>query len=157
MEKWLRRIGGAIGIGLTWAAAWGLAGMVPRWLFGFNTDAPLPLVFGVLGFTGGVIFSALLALFERRHTFGQLTVSRFATWGAMSGLLLSALFTRLASLGAGDVFVIAPTFAVICGVCASASLALAKRAKVRELPGVSAGTVATELNAYKKPTMSSRG
>jgi hypothetical protein len=157
MEKWLRRVGGAIGMGVTWAAAWAVAGMVPRWLFGFNTDAPFPLVFGVLGFIGGVIFSALLALFERQRAFDQLKVSRFATWGAISGVLLSALFTRLASLGAGDVFVIAPTFAVACGVCASASLALAKRAKVRELPGLSTGTVETDLNAYKKPKTSSRG
>ena len=28
MKKWLRRIRGAIGIGLTWAAAWFGAGMI---------------------------------------------------------------------------------------------------------------------------------
>jgi hypothetical protein len=155
MEKWLRRIGGAIGMGLTWAAAWGVAGMVPRWLFGFNTDVPFPLVFGVLGFIGGFIFSGLLLLFERRRAFDQMTVPRFTVWGAISGLLLSGVFTRLASLGAGDVFVIAPTFAVACAACASGSLALAKRAKMRELPGNRWGAPEGELTSREKSKLPS--
>jgi hypothetical protein len=133
MQKWLRRIGGAIGMGFTWAVAWGIAGMVPRWLFGFNTDVPFPLVFGVLGFVAGVTFSAILTLFEGRRAFDQLTLPRFAVWGAGSGLLLSAVFARAASLGAGDVLVIAPTFVVACAACASGSLALARRAERRQL------------------------
>lgn len=62
MGKWLRRVRGVIGIGVTWVVAWALVGSVPRWLFGFNTDVPFPLVFGVLGFVAGVIFSGLLML-----------------------------------------------------------------------------------------------
>lgn len=134
MQNWLRRIRGAIGMGITWAIAWSAAGMVPRWLFGFNADVPFPLVFAVLGFIGGVTFSAVLTLFERRRGLDQMTLPRFAAWGAASGVLLSAIFTRMASLGAGDVLVIAPMFAVACAVCASGSLALAKRAEMRELP-----------------------
>jgi hypothetical protein len=157
MRNWPRRIGGAIGMGLTWAAAWGVAGMVPRWLFGFNTDVPFPLVFSVLGFIAGVIFSAVLALFERRRELDQMTLPRFAGWGAISGLLLSALFARAASLGAADVFVIAPTFAVACAVCASGSLALAKRAETRELQ--SGREVASEgkLTERKKQKLTSGG
>jgi hypothetical protein len=134
MDKWLRRIRGAIGMGVTWGAAWGLAGAVPRWLFGFNTDAPFPIIFGVLGFIAGVTFSALLVLFEGRRNFDQLTLPRFAAWGGISGLLLAAVFTRIASLGASDVLMIAPIFVVACSACASGSLALAKRAKMQELP-----------------------
>jgi len=130
----LRRIRGAIGMGLTWAAAWGVAGMVPRWLFGFNTDVPFPIVFGALGFMAGIAFSGVLMLFEGRRNFDQMTLPRFATWGGLSGLLVSAVFARAASLGASDVLVIAPTFVVACAACASGSLALAKRAKMRELP-----------------------
>lgn len=134
MQNWLRRIRGAIGMGITWGVVWSAAGLVPRWLFGFNPDAPFPVIFGVLGFIGGVTFSVLLTLFERRRGLEQMTLPRFAAWGAVSGVLLSAIFTRIASLGAADVLVIAPTFAVACAVCASASLALAKRAEMRELP-----------------------
>src|SRR3954462_15004314 len=122
MQNWLRRIRGALGIGLTWAVAWGAVGGVPRWVFGFNTDAPLPLIFAVLGFVGGLTFSALLVLSQRRRTFDQMSVARFAGWGAVGGVVLSAIFTRLASLGAADVLLIAPTFAIASAVCASGSL-----------------------------------
>jgi len=143
--KWLRRIRGAIGIGFTWAIAWGAVGSVPRWLFGFNTDVPFPLVFGVLGFIAGVTFSGLLMLTEGRRGFDQMRLSRFAAWGAVGGLLLSAIFTRAASLGWSDVLVIAPTFAVASAICASGSLALARRAGMRELPDDSGDIAAAEL------------
>ena len=133
MEKWLRRIRGAIGMGFTWAAAWFVAGLVPRWLFGFNPDVPFPIVFGTLGFVAGITFFGVLVLTESRRTFDQLSLPRFAAWGAVGGLLVSALFTRMASLGAGDVLAVAPTFAVACAACASGSLALARRASRREL------------------------
>ena len=150
MRKWLRRIRGAIGMGLTWAAAWFAAGSVPRWLFGFNTDVPFPLVFGVLGFIAGVIFSGLLMLTEGRRGFDQMRLSRFAAWGAVGGVLLSAIFTRAASLGWADALVIAPTFAVACAICASGSLALARRAGMRELPDIRADSAKAELTDREK-------
>ena len=146
MRKGLRRIRGAIGMGFTWAAVWSAAGLVPRWVFGFNADAPFPIVFGVLGFIAGVIFSGLLALTEGRRRFDQQSLPRFAGWGAMGGLLLSALFARAASLGWGDVLVIAPTFAVACAACASGSLAVARR----ELPDSRADTAGAELTGHER-------
>jgi hypothetical protein len=120
-------------MGFTWAAAWFVAGLVPRWVFGFNADVPFPLVFGVLGFIAGVTFSGLLMLTEGRRTFNQMSLPRFGVWGAMGGLLLSALFARTASLGRGDVLAIAPTFALASAICAAGSLALARRVARREL------------------------
>jgi len=131
--KWLRRIRGAIGIGFTWAVAWGIVGMAPRWVFGWNADAPFPLIFGVLGFLGGIAFSGLLALTESSRKFDEMSIRRFAGWGAVGGLLLSAVFTKIASLEWGDVLMITPTFAAACAICAAGSLALARRAMRREL------------------------
>lgn len=150
MGKWMRRIRGAIGMGITWGVAWGLVGSVPRWLFGFNTDVPFPLVFGVLGFIAGVIFSGILMLTEGRRGFDQMTLPRFAAWGAVGGFLLSAIFTRAASLGWGDALVIAPTFTAACAICASGSLALARRAGMRELPGTRGDTAAAKLTDHQK-------
>jgi hypothetical protein len=133
MGKWLRRVRGAIGMGFTWAAAWCVAGLVPRWVSGFNADVPFPLVFGVFGFLAGIIFSGLLVLTEGRRRFDQMSLPRFGAWGAMGGLLLSALFAKAASLGWGDVLAIAPTFALASAICAAGSLALARRAARREL------------------------
>src|SRR6266513_5102533 len=132
MRKWLRRVRGAIGMGFTWAAAWSAAGFVLAVVTRFRADAPFPLVFGVLGFIAGVIFSALLALIEGGRTLDQMSLPRFAGWGAMGGLLLSALFARAASLGWGDVLALAPTLAVASAVCASGSLAMARRGRRRE-------------------------
>ena len=133
MQKLLRRIRGAIGMGITWGVAWAGAGTVLAVVTRFRADAPFPLVFGVLGFIAGVIFSALLTLTEGGRTLDQMSLPRFAGWGAMGGLLLSALFARAASLGWGDVLAVAPTFALACAVCASGSLAMARRAVTRDL------------------------
>ena len=141
----LRRVRGALGMGLTWGAAWGAAGFVLAVITRFQADAPFPLIFGVLGFIAGVIFSAVLALTEGRRSFDQMSLPRFAGWGAAGGLLLSALFARAASLGWGDVVVIVPTFALASAACASGSLALARRAMRRELPDVRGGAAEAEL------------
>jgi hypothetical protein len=150
MGKWLRRVRGAIGMGFSWAAAWSVAGLVPRWLFGFNPDVPFPIVFGVLGFFAGIIFSGLLMLMEGRRGFEQMTLPRFAAWGAVGGFLLSAIFTRAASLGWADALAIAPTFAVASAICASGSLALARRAGMRELPDVRGDSAKAKLTDHEK-------
>lgn len=148
MRKWLRRIRGAIGMGFTWAAAWGAAGMVPRWVLGINTDAPLPLVFGVLGFIAGVAFSGVLVLTEGRRRFDQMSLPRFAGWGAVGGLLLAALFAKAASLGWGDVLAIAPTFALASAICASGSLAVARRTGQPELPDIRGDAAEAQLTDH---------
>ena len=107
-------------------------------------------MFGVLGFIAGVIFSGLLMLTEGRGGFDQMRLSRFAAWGAVAGLLLSAIFTRVASLGVREVLAIAPTFAVACAVCASGSLALARREGMRELPDNRGDAAEAKLADHEK-------
>ena len=147
---WLARVRGAIGMGFTWAVAWSAAGLVPRWLLGFNPDAPFPIIFGVLGFVAGVTFSAVLVLTEGRRRFDQMSLPRFAGWGAVGGVLLSAVFARAASLGWGDILAIVPTFALASAACASGSLALARRATRRELPGIREDAAEAELTDREK-------
>jgi hypothetical protein len=157
MGKWLRRVRGAIGMGFTWAVAWSVAGLVTRWVLGFNPDVPFPLVFGVLGFIAGVTFSGLVVLTEGRRRFDQISLPRFAGWGAMGGLLLSALFAKAASLEWGDVLAIAPTFALASAVCASGSLAVARRALRQELPATSGDTAEVELTDAEKRNLPGGG
>ena len=150
MRKLLRRIRGAIGMGFTWAAAWSSVGFVPRWVLGINGDLPFPLLFGGLGFIAGVTFSGLLVLTEGRRRFDQMSLPRFAGWGAAGGLLLSALFVRGTSLGTGEVLAISATFAFASAVCASGSLALARRAARQQLPDNPADTSGAELTDHEK-------
>ncbi len=150
MRKWLRRIRGAIGMGLTWAAALSAVGLVPRWVFGVQTDVPIGLVFGVFGFIAGVTFSAILVLAEGRRSFDQMSIRRFAGWGAIGGLLLSALWASAVSLRWGEVLAIAPTFALACAACAAGSLAVARRAVRRELPGSRGDPTEAELTGDER-------
>jgi hypothetical protein len=145
MGKWLRRIRGAIGMAFVWGVAWSGAGFMLAVVTRFKADAPFPIIFGVFGFIAGGIFSAVLALTEGRRRFDQMSLPRFATWGAVGGVLLSVVFVRVASFGWGDALAIIPTFAGASAVCASGSLALARRAALRELPDTGRDTADAEL------------
>jgi len=150
MRNMLRRIRGAIGMGFTWAAACFVVGTVPRWVFGVNTDVPIPLIFGVFGLIAGITFSGLLALTQGRRRFDEMSLPRFAGWGAMGGLLLSALWAKAVGLGWGDLLAVAPTFALASAICASGSLALARRAERRELPDIREDTADLGLTDQEK-------
>jgi hypothetical protein len=108
--KFLKRIRGAIGMGLTWAAGWAVFGvligissrlfpnLVP-WDAFFNVfDAPLPAL-AVPGFIGGALFSIVLGIDGRGRKFSDLSVPAFAAWGAFGGLMLSLLPALLVALG----------------------------------------------------------
>ena len=132
MRKWLRRIRGAIGMGLTWAVAWFGAGLILLLIVGVGAaDVPFPLFFALLGFLAGVTFSGVLGLVEGRRRFDQMSLARFAAWGALGGLLLSGIFTWVAGLSEGFL-VLGPVFALSGAACAAGSLALARRAEDRE-------------------------
>jgi O-antigen/teichoic acid export membrane protein len=137
-------------MGVVWAAVWSAAGFVPRLVLGFRPDAPFPLIFGVLGFIAGVTFSVLVALTQGRRRFDEISLPRFAGWGAAGGILLSAFFAKMASLGWHDVFAIVPTFALASAICASGSLAVARRALRQELPDVRQDTAEVEIAGREK-------
>ena len=104
MTKWGRRIRAAIGMGLTWGAAWFGASIMLARVPGFNSDVPFALLFAPLGFATGVIFSGILVAIERRRNFDRVSLSRFAAWGAVSGLLLSGIFVVAAALRGGSLW-----------------------------------------------------
>ncbi|MEQ1857092.1 MAG: hypothetical protein ABL963_11495 [Longimicrobiales bacterium] len=133
MKGWLRRVRGAIGLGLAWAAAWFSAGMVLLLIVGFGAaDVPFPLFFGLLGFLAGATFSGILGLIEGRRRFDEMSLPRFAAWGATGGLLLSGLF--VSATGLGEAFVVlGPVFALAGAASAAGTLALARKAEEREL------------------------
>jgi hypothetical protein len=141
MMTWLRRIRGAIGMGLTWAAAWFVAGILLARVPGFNSDLPFALLFAPLGFVTGILFFGFLVALERGRRFDRMSLGRFASWGAVAGLLLSGIFAVAAALGGQsvlrEVLVLGPVLASAGAGCAAGSLALARRGETRELPGAS--------------------
>lgn len=151
MKRWMRRIRGAIGMGLTWAAAWFAAGMVLLVIVGPDAaDVPFPLFFGLLGFLAGVTFSAILGMVERRRRFDQMSIGRFAIWGGVGGLLFSGIFVSAASLGLGTLAVLAPVFAISGATCAGGALALARRAADATALGASMDLESVGLTEQEK-------
>jgi len=136
MSKWLRRIRGAVGMGLAWAMAWFAAGMVLLLIVGPDAaDVPFPLGFGLLGFLAGATFSGVLGIAGGRRTFDQMSLPRFAGWGALGGLLFAVIFVLAAGLGGGVLLVLGPVFALSSAASAAGSLALARKAEDQELIG----------------------
>ena len=144
MKKWLQRIRGALGMGLTWAVGWAPVGAVTGLVAGVVLGLPLGEIaanyaqmFAVLGFIGGSMFSTVLRITEGRRRFDQLLLPRFAAWGAVGGLSLGTLAVAAGVVGLGG---LTPFTVAVVGAAgllgagsAAGSLALARRAEDREL------------------------
>ena len=140
MKKWLRRIRAAVTMGLIWAVPWAIVAV----LIGLvidpdgSMDEMWPAIGAYPGFLGGVLFSIVLSIAERHRPLSELSVRRFAAWGAAAGLAIGVLpfllgtpaaelnVARLATLVIGS-------FTVMSAGSAAASLALARRAEARQL------------------------
>jgi hypothetical protein len=161
MKQWGRRIRAAVGMGLIWGAAWFGAGILLARVPGFYSDLPFALLFAPLGFATGVMFTGILAGIEGRRGFGRTSLSRFAGYGAASGLLLSGIFVVGAALRGGDswgeLLVFGPPLALASAVCAAGSLAIARRAERRELAGDSKRPAEAELAEDEKRELLGRG
>ena len=139
MKRWMRRVRGAIGTGMTWAFAWfgaGMAMLVTSLLLTGSTgaDVPYPIGFGAIGFVAGVAFSGVLSLTEGRRRFDQMSLGRFAGWGAAGGCLLAAALAGTITALEGAVFldnflVLGTVFGIAGAASAGGSLLLARRAE----------------------------
>ncbi len=147
MKKWLRRIRGAIGMGLTWAAGWALVvvlmGVTTILLPGTGlevifeaADDELLMVMVLPAFAGGVVFSTVLGIAGRRRRFDELSLPQFAAWGAIGGLLLGLIPAAAVAVGEGSLataaLIIGPV-TLLSAVSASGSLMLARIAEDRAL------------------------
>lgn len=141
MKTWLKRIRGVVGMALTWAVAGGAIGALITLGFvvrtGSRPDAPFPIMLGALGFVAGVLFSGVLMLVEGRRRFDQMSIPRFAAWGAGVGFALSGAFFLAVSRGDPGFLkyfiAVGPVVSLAVAGCAAGSLALARKAQNRDL------------------------
>ncbi len=137
MKRWLRRIRGAVGMGLIWAVAWAPLGLLIGMIVDpdGSMDEPWIAVGTYPGFIGGVIFSVVLGIAARRRRFDQLSLARFGAWGAVAGLLVGMLPFVLGSVNPALPtwlpFVITGSITGMSALSAVGSLALARKAEER--------------------------
>jgi hypothetical protein len=127
-------------MGLTWALVWApVAVLIGTTIVDPNDSMDeMWIAVGALpGFIGGVVFSAVLGIAARHRRFEELSIPRFAAWGAVAGLLVGALplvlgeptsaipLWRLAGAIIGSI-------TLLSAGSAAGSLALARRTERRE-------------------------
>lgn len=120
-----QRLKGGLGLALAWAFTWFAAGMLLLLVVGPDAaDVPFPLGFGLLGFLAGLAFSGVLVLVDGRRSFQDLSLPRFAGWGAAGGILLGLVMTVI--VGPEAFPLLATVFGLAGAACATGSLALAR-------------------------------
>ena len=134
MTKWLKRIRGALLMGVTWALIWAPIGLLIGMIVDPDgtMDEPWILVGTLPGFLAGVIFSIVLGVAAGRRGLDDLSVAKVGGWGALAGLLLGAF-----PLIAGDLnpnlprvlpFVVIGFITLLSAASAAGSLVLARKA-----------------------------
>lgn len=150
MPSWLRRTRAALGMGLIWAAGWGLVGGLIELLDNIVPNLPVVTTvdmwiqsLAIPGFIAGVLFSTVLLIGDGRRRFTELSFGRIALWGALGGVALGTLGLSLGLLQTAFPNILLRTIVVmtplglLCSASAATSLALARKASDR--PSLSAG------------------
>lgn len=100
MKGLVRRLRGALGLGVAWSVVWIAMGVVvfaaisilrPQDIDpGEGLTTALPIL-AFVGFLAGLGFAILLSLTERRSTFGDLSLTRVALWGLLGAAAIPSL------------------------------------------------------------------
>jgi len=154
MKRWLRRLRGALGMGLAWALGGALVGglfelidnVLPGALPWISRVDMWPQTLAIPGFIGGVVFSVVLGVVGNQRRFGELSLPRFAAWGAAAGVLLGGLAM---ALGAPAIFLGIMTIG--SATAAAGSLALARMAESRELLNAATHVSEMSLSGGERP------
>ena len=131
MKRLWTRVRAAVMMGLIWGAAGAFGGFAIELILNIlpGPDDWLgvdmwPAVLAIPSFVGGVLFSVLVSITERRRRFEELSFPRFGLWGAITGAVIGFLLGLPVAL-------LAP-MAIVGGASAATSLALARVGEKRE-------------------------
>ena len=128
MSGLLRRLRGAVGIGITWGVLWVGVGFALSAVIsaihpgdigpGEGLGVALPIL-GLVGFLSGLGFAAFLTIAERKTRLSELSLARVALWGLLGSAAIPLLMGTDGSMG----FLTGPMGSLF----ATVSLALARR------------------------------
>jgi hypothetical protein len=153
MSKWLKRIRGAILMGVTWALLWApvgvLIGMIVDW--DGTLDEPWIIVGALPGFLAGVTFSLVLGIAASRRRLDELSVEKVGGWGAVAGFLIGVLPLVIGDHGPDSPrvipldLVIISSITLLSAVSAASSLVLARKSDRRGVAEIGAGAPEFEV------------
>ena len=135
MQSLMRRVRGVLGMGVIWGVAGAAIGgvlelidnILPGALPFISRVDMWPQTLAIPGFMGGVIFALVLMIAGGRRRFDELSIPRFAAWGALAGLVLGSI-----GVSNGLPLYVLGITALGGAVAASGALSLARRAGDRE-------------------------
>lgn len=154
MNRWFRRLRGALGVAVSWGVVWGTVGGVLEALFGLPpAGAGVGIVlrefargfaaFAMIGGVGSAVFSLALGLEGRRRSFADMSMARFGLWGGLAGLTVGLVLYSPLVLAPNGLFTVAEAIlrtslavgvtTAIGALSATGSLRLARMADDREL------------------------
>ena len=121
MKKWMSGIRGSILMIVLWVIGWGLGfgGIMELVDPEGKIQDVWPTLLAIPGFIGGAIFSVLLAIAERGHSFDEIPLVKFALWGGLAGIMIGLLTIPAevgdVSPGAAGMTAIATVLGVVAG------------------------------------------
>ena len=153
MPRWLKKVRGALGMGVVWAVAWAvIGGAIMEGII--DRDGKMmdmwPQFLGIVGFLGGVVFSTVLGIAARKRRFDQLSVPQFAGFGALGGVALGVL-----GMATGGPLVFLAVTTIGCAVAATGTLVIARKAAGHTALGI--GDSDTELESVDVQERIGRG
>ena len=170
MEGLIRRVRGALGLGLLWAAGGAaLGGLIELvhnvWPNSIGALVDIwPAVLAFPGFAGGVAFSGLLWALGRRRRFDELSMARLALLGAGAGVVVSLVPAAVGVAGAAGgaslwyaTLRLAGPFALAGALGAAATLALARAGDDRALLEEGREVADVGLSAEERHRLLGRG
>jgi hypothetical protein len=158
IKNWLKRIRGALGVGVSWALGWALiGGTLMEGIFDPHGEIldMWPQTLAIPGFLLGVVFSVVLWATAGRRRFDELSVPRFAALGAAAGALLGSavltagIFPALPLLLRAGI-VLGP-LTVLSAASASGTLAIARMARDKGFIDPGSGDPALEATKQRLP------
>ena len=148
MTRFLRRLRGLLGVGITWGTLWAAigagVGVVVGLVFPDAWDGANPIVewaigMGLYGLVSGLGFGLFLSLRDGRKTILELSMRRAVLWGVLGAVAVPLLFGALGTFETGttvaDVLGAVLVTGTLGGIFAPASIGMAKRAELRAPEG----------------------
>ncbi|MFG1691336.1 hypothetical protein ACGF5M_04200 [Gemmatimonadota bacterium] len=133
MGRFLRRLRGIIGTGVTWAVGWAGVSAVAALLVGDLASLfEIAALFGITGFIAGCSSATVLSIQEHHKQLEDLSLLRTALWGGFGGMLAAGAFIFLTD---PSLWPFVAILSLLGAGSSAGTVALARRADTKLIEG----------------------